>query len=96
MKLTKFLSQNKITVIDFAKEVNCSASMLYLINTGRRRPSPELALRIEQQTGGMVSRDEQLFPAIYEHIENLESKIKPEFDRALSRRIDNATIIIEG
>ena len=96
MKLSQFLSDNKLTLADFAAEVGCSESMLSLINSGNRRPSPELALRIEQQTGQIVTRDELLFPALYEHIENLESQIKPEFDQKLSRRIDNATIIIEG
>ena len=96
MKLSNFLSDNKITLADFATEVDCSESMLSLINSGNRRPSPDLALRIEQQTSGLVGRDELLFPELYDHLENLESQIKPEFDKTLSRRIDNSTLIIEG
>lgn len=81
---------------EFASEVNCSESMICYIVHGNRRPSPDLALRIERQTGQLVSRDELLFPELYDHLENLESQIKPEFDQTLSRRIDNATLIIEG
>jgi DNA-binding transcriptional regulator YdaS (Cro superfamily) len=29
------------------------------------RPSPDLALKIEQATGGAVTRDELLFPELY-------------------------------
>jgi transcriptional regulator with XRE-family HTH domain len=96
MKLSSFLTDNGISLVDFSESVKCSISMLSHINTGRRRPSPDLAWRIEQQTGGLVSRDEMLYPSLYEHIKNLESQIKPEFDQVLSRRIDNATLIIEG
>ena len=96
MKLSNFLSDNKITLADFAIEVDCSESMLSLINSGNRRPSPDLALRIEQATQGNTTRDELLFPELYDHIESLESQIKPEFDKTLSRRIDKTTLIIEG
>ena len=70
--------------------------MLSFIVLGKRRPSPDLALRIEQATQGKTTRDELLFPELYEHLESLESQIKPEFDKTLSRRIDNANLIIEG
>jgi transcriptional regulator with XRE-family HTH domain len=96
MKLSQFLSKMNYTLSEFADEVDCSISMLSHINTGRRRPSPDLALRIERMTGSLVTRDEMLFPEIYDHLENLESQIKPEYDRVLSRKIDNATLIIEG
>ena len=96
MKLSSFLTDNSITLLEFSDSVKCSISMISLIRSGRRRPSPELAFRIEQMTGGLVSRDEQLFPWLYDYLDNLESQIKPEFDQILSRRIDNTKLIIEG
>ena len=96
MKLSQYLLENNITLADFAAQVACTDSMLSYINSGKRRPSPDLAMRIETATSGLVGRDELLFPELYDHLESLESQIKPEFDKTLSRRIDNATIIIEG
>ena len=96
MKLSQFLSQINYTLAEFAPEVNCSVSMLSHINSGRRRPSPDLALRIERMSGQLVTRDELLFPELYDHLDKLESQIKPEFDPELSRRIDKTTLIIEG
>jgi DNA-binding transcriptional regulator YdaS (Cro superfamily) len=34
--------------------------------SNKRRPSPSLALRIERATGGVVTRDELLFPELYQ------------------------------
>ena len=96
MKLSTYLCDNGITLLDFSSLVDCSVSMLSHINSGKRRPSPDLAIRIEQATGGKTTRDELLFPVLYEHLETIESQIKPEFVQTLSRRIDNAILIIEG
>ena len=96
MKLSSFLTDNSISLMDFSGLVECSLSMISHINAGRRRPSPELAMRIEKATNGQVTRDEMLYPMLYGHLDSLESQIKPEFNQSLSRRIDNATLIIEG
>ena len=66
MKLSTYLSDNSITLLDFSVLVDCSVSMLYHINSGARRPSPDLAFKIEQATGGQVTRDELLFPELYQ------------------------------
>jgi len=96
MKLFKLLEDKNISPSDFAEQVKCSLSMISHINSGRRRPSPELAWRIERALDGAINHDQLLCPWLYEHLENLESQIKPEFDQALSRRIDKTTLIIEG
>jgi len=96
MKLFNLLEERNIKPYDFSVSVKCSLSMLSHINSGRRRPSPELAWRIEQALDSAITRDQLLCPWVYDHLENLESQIKPEFDQRLSRRIDKTTIIIEG
>jgi transcriptional regulator with XRE-family HTH domain len=68
MKLSSFLTDNGISLADFSNSVKCSISMISRIKSGQRRPSPELAFRIEQITGGLVTRDELLFPELYEHL----------------------------
>jgi len=96
MKLFKLLEDQNIKPVEFSETVKCSLSMLSHINSGRRRPSPELAWRIEQALNGAISRDQLLCPWVYDHLDSLESQIKPEFDQKLSRRIDKTTLIIEG
>jgi DNA-binding transcriptional regulator YdaS (Cro superfamily) len=81
---------------EFAAKIGTTFNYVNLLAAGARRPSPELALKIEKATGGKVTRDEVLFPELYSHLSELESQIIPEFDKKLSRRIDNANIIIEG
>jgi len=57
--------------IRLARKVNVHQSHLSKIARGRRRPSPELALRIEQAMSGAVTRDELLFPELYEQEETV-------------------------
>ena len=47
---------------DFAELIGTTKNYLNLLACGQRRPSPELALRIEQATGGAVTRMELLYP----------------------------------
>lgn len=57
--------KNSRTLIeDLARR--CGTNMAYLsqIAYGHRRPSPQMALRIEKETGGQVRREE-LLPEIY-------------------------------
>lgn len=46
----------------------CGVSLRHIdyILSGGRRPSPDLALKIEKVTNGEVTRDELLFPELYE------------------------------
>jgi len=45
-----------------AKKADTKVSYLIQIRNGHRRPSPELAERIEEATGGLVTRMELLYP----------------------------------
>jgi len=96
MKLTEYLKKHPVGLHGIARKCDCSIAMLSMINTGKRRPSPALALKIEAATNGEVPRDMLLFPEIYAHLDDLESKITHEFSKTLSRQIDKATLIIEG
>jgi hypothetical protein len=96
MKLIDYLKIHPVGLHGIAIKCDCSMAMLSMINTGKRKPSPRLAMKIEIATNGEVPRDILLFPELYDHLDNLESQIKPEFDSELSRRIDKTTLIIEG
>lgn len=60
MELKTYL-KNKSRV-DFAQLIGTTKNYVNLLVCNQRRPSPELALRIEQATGGQVSRLELLYP----------------------------------
>lgn len=62
MKLIDYLKQQNISYSDFAKQINVTASYITYILQNKRRPSPEIALKIEQVTEGRVSRIEVLYP----------------------------------
>jgi len=62
MKLKLYLSTNKKSQVAFSNEVGVGHIYLNAIIRGRRKPSPSLALRIEEATGGAVSRLELLYP----------------------------------
>lgn len=62
MNLREWLFRNKTSVTDFAKKVEVSRTHLNLISCGVRKPSPELAKRIEKATKGKVTKEEVLFP----------------------------------
>lgn len=59
--LKKFLMNKSRN--DFAKEVGTTKNYINLLVIGQRRPSPELALKIERATGGQVTVMELLFPS---------------------------------
>jgi len=46
----------------------CGVTLRHIdyILSGQRRPSPDLALKIEQVTNGEVTRDELLFPDLHQ------------------------------
>ena len=62
MKLNEYLKKYKIKTIDFARQIECQQSYVSLLTKGKRRPSPELALRIQEATEGKVTILELLFP----------------------------------
>lgn len=65
MQLKEYIKSNGIRIIDFSHNVGCGQPMMSMIHNGKRRPSPDLALKIERATGGAVTRDELLFPELY-------------------------------
>jgi DNA-binding transcriptional regulator YdaS (Cro superfamily) len=57
--------KNSRTLIeDLARRCGTNQAYLSQIAYGHRRPSPQMALRIEKETGGQVRREE-LLPEIY-------------------------------
>jgi len=59
MKLREYMQKNNFTMKDkvlFAKRCQSSQRYLYLVELGHKRPSPALALVIEKETDGHVSR----------------------------------------
>jgi DNA-binding transcriptional regulator YdaS (Cro superfamily) len=51
---------------EFARILGTTKNYVNVLACGSSRPSPSLALRIEQATDGQVTRDELLFPELYE------------------------------
>lgn len=67
MKLRDYMKQNNFTIDDkilFAKRCQRNQKYLYLVELGHKRASPELALVIEKETNGHVSRYD-MRPDIY-------------------------------
>jgi DNA-binding transcriptional regulator YdaS (Cro superfamily) len=60
--IKKYCRTNKVLIKDLAFNVKVRPVYLSQIIMGRRRPSPDLALRIEETTGGAVTRMELLYP----------------------------------
>lgn len=62
MKLKEYLKGKDRA--EFAKDVETTENYINLLACNSRRPSPELALKIEQATGGAVTRLELLYPEL--------------------------------
>lgn len=62
MKLKNYLKYKNLTISAFAKVAELKQPHLSLIMNGNRRPSPELAKKIEEATKGEVTVLELLFP----------------------------------
>lgn len=60
--IKKYCRMNKVLIKDLAFNVEVRPVYLSQIIMGRRRPSPDLSLRIEKATGGAVTIKELLFP----------------------------------
>lgn len=59
-----FLTEPRGSKAEMAEYLRISPTWLSLIMNGSRRASPELSLRIEKATGGLVTREE-LRPDIF-------------------------------
>ncbi len=62
MELKAYLLKENLGVSAFAKKADMKQPYLSLIINNKRVPSPPLALRISEATGGAVSVMELLFP----------------------------------
>lgn len=62
MRIIDALKSHQKNQLEFAREIGIHHVYLNSIIKGRRRPSPDLALRIEEATGGAVTRMELLYP----------------------------------
>lgn len=60
--LETWQTENKVSNKHLSQIVGVHTSLITHIKKGRRKPSPALALRIEQATGGAVTLRELLFP----------------------------------
>ena len=60
--LRKYLCAERITQREFSRALGIHFMHLNQILRGIKRPSPKLALKIEQATGGKVTRMELLYP----------------------------------
>lgn len=61
MDLKTYIKMAKVIQNDLAQQVGCRQPTISQIVTGTRRPSPDLAMRIQQATGGQVTVMELLY-----------------------------------
>lgn len=63
MNIKQYREAANLSVIEFAKLIGITRQHVYEIEkNGKFKPSAPLALRIEEATGGAVSRMELLYP----------------------------------
>jgi len=62
MNLSEWQKNTGVSNGDLSKILGVHFSYITHLNANRRRPSPELALKIQQATGGQVTVMELLFP----------------------------------
>jgi DNA-binding transcriptional regulator YdaS (Cro superfamily) len=62
MTLKEYLEKKKIGISKFAQIAGLKQPYASLLVNQKRRPSPEMALRIEQATNGKVTTRELLYP----------------------------------
>ena len=65
MIFSKWITIANLTQADAARKLGVSESTVSLIVSGDRRPSPELAQKMVQESNGKVSLEEALFPEQY-------------------------------
>ena len=62
MKLQAWQKEQNISNIELASMIGVHFSYITYLHNGKRRPSPELAAKIEQVTKSQVTRMELLYP----------------------------------
>ena len=62
MDLKTYCKVENIKFNELARKLGLSAPFITQIIKGDRRPSPEIAQKIEEKTGGQVTRMELLYP----------------------------------
>ena len=62
MKLSEWQKEENLTDAELADRLSVDRSYIFRLKNGERRASPDLALKIEQISGGKVSRTEVLYP----------------------------------
>jgi len=62
MQLNEYIVKNSLPQNELAERAGVKPAFLSLLVAGKRKPSPSTALRIEQATGGAVTRMELLYP----------------------------------
>ena len=85
MTLEKYLKVQKLNYGQFAKQIGVSRNAVYFWATGKRRPSIENTLKIEAETGKLVTARD-LFSAALDR-ETLDLLEIPKF---MDRRKTNA------
>lgn len=60
--LHRFRLKQKLSQAQLALLVGVSQGYIAHIENGRRRPSPDIAKRLEKETSGEVTRDQLLYP----------------------------------
>ncbi len=62
MTLLKFVQSQKISLKEFCERHDFNYGTIRNVSAGLMRPSPDLALRIEEATHGKINRLELLYP----------------------------------
>lgn len=62
MELKKYLKSKKISTVEFAALIGRSQSFVSQIANGKRRPSADVAMAIQDATRGRVKVLELLYP----------------------------------
>ena len=62
MDLKQYFFDAPLSKKDFAEQIGVNVSMIYHIMSKARKPSAELAAKIEKVTEGLVTKEELLFP----------------------------------
>jgi len=62
MKFKAYIEENQVNLKSLAEDLGVSHNYVTYLRDNKRRPSPQLALKIETITNGQVSRLELLYP----------------------------------
>jgi DNA-binding transcriptional regulator YdaS (Cro superfamily) len=62
VQLKQYLKKYPVKKSELAKKAGISPAFITYIGQGKKRPSPQVAEKIEKATNGMVTRMELLYP----------------------------------